>query len=125
MDLSTKFGKEIPSRNLCENRSGENSPFYEGLIPSLLRTPGCFTTRPLPVYLTTELPFVSPMWVLSKDEIGATSVSACGMLQGWGLEAWGLGLADLLLPRTQARRTECKDESLGFREHCGVRLLQE
>ena len=24
----------------------------------------------------------------------ATSVFACGMLQGWGLEGWGLGLAD-------------------------------
>ena len=29
-----------------------------------------------------------------SENRSATSVFACGMLQGWGLEGWGLGLAD-------------------------------
>ena len=29
-----------------------------------------------------------------SENRGATSVFACGMLQGWGLEGWGLGLAE-------------------------------
>ena len=38
-------------------------------ISSLLRTPSRFTIRPLPVYYATKFAFVSPFWVLSKDEI--------------------------------------------------------
>ena len=34
---------------------------------------------------------------LSKS-CSATSIFACGMLQGWGLEGWGLGLADMFMP---------------------------
>ena len=30
-----------------------------------------------------------------SENCRATSIFACGMLQGWGLEGWGLGLADL------------------------------
>ena len=29
-----------------------------------------------------------------SENCSATSVFACGMLQGWGLVGWGLGLAD-------------------------------
>ena len=29
-----------------------------------------------------------------SENCSATSVFACGMLQGWGLEVWGLGLAE-------------------------------
>ena len=29
-----------------------------------------------------------------SEDCSATSVFACGMLQGWGLEGWGLGLAE-------------------------------
>ena len=29
-----------------------------------------------------------------SENCSATSVFACGMLQGWGLEGWGLGLTD-------------------------------
>ena len=36
----------------------------------LLRTPGRFTTRPLPVYFTTKMSIVRPLSVLSKHEIG-------------------------------------------------------
>ena len=39
-------------------------------IWTLLRTPGRFTTRPLPVYFTTKMSVVRPFSVLSKDEIG-------------------------------------------------------
>ena len=34
-----------------------------------------------------------------SENCSATSVFACGMLQGWGLEGWGLGLADPRVPR--------------------------
>ena len=39
-------------------------------IWTLLRTPGRFTTRPLPVHFTTEMSVARPFSVLSKDEIG-------------------------------------------------------
>ena len=39
-------------------------------IWTLLRTPGRFTTRPLPVYFTTKMSVVRPFSVPSKDEIG-------------------------------------------------------
>ena len=39
-------------------------------IWTLLRTPGRFTTRPLPVNSTTKMSVVRPFSVLSKDEIG-------------------------------------------------------
>ena len=39
-------------------------------IWTLLRTPGRFTTRPLPVYFTTKMSVVRPFSVLSKDELG-------------------------------------------------------
>ena len=29
-----------------------------------------------------------------SENCSATSVFACGVLQGWGLEGWGLGLAE-------------------------------
>ena len=40
------------------------------------------------------------LWIRQRKKIlgkfeGATSVFACGILQGWGLEGWGLGLAEL------------------------------
>ena len=39
-------------------------------IWTLLRTPGRFTTRSLPVYFTTKMSVVRPFSVLGKDEIG-------------------------------------------------------
>ena len=30
-----------------------------------------------------------------SENCSATSVFACGMLQGWGLEGWGLGLPEI------------------------------
>ena len=40
---------------------------------TLLRTPGRFTTRPLPVHFTTKMSVVRPFSVLSKDEMGPES----------------------------------------------------
>ena len=37
----------------------------------------------------------------------ATSVFACGMLQGWGLEGWGLGLADTRGPDDPCGPSSC------------------
>ena len=42
-------------------------------IRIVLRTPGRFTTRPLPAYFTTKMSVVRPFLVLSKDEIGPHS----------------------------------------------------
>ena len=39
-------------------------------ICTLLRTPGRFTPRPLPVYFTTKMSVVRPFSVLSKHELG-------------------------------------------------------
>ena len=39
-------------------------------IWTLLRTPGRFTTRPLPVHFNTKMSVVRPFSVRSKDEIG-------------------------------------------------------
>ena len=46
------------------------SPKTRFSIWTLLRTPGRFTTRPLPVHFTTKMSVVRPFSVLSKDEIG-------------------------------------------------------
>ena len=46
------------------------TPKTRSSIWTLLRTPGRFTTRPLPVYFTTKMSVVRPFSVLSKDEIG-------------------------------------------------------
>ena len=39
-------------------------------IWTLLRTPGRFATRPLPVHFPTKMSVVRPFSVLSKDETG-------------------------------------------------------
>ena len=36
----------------------------------------------------------APSAAQHSENCSATSVFACGMSQGWGLEGWGLGLAD-------------------------------
>ena len=51
---------------------GEKTPTPKTRVSiwTLLRTPGRFTTRSLPVYFTTKMSVVRPFSVLSKDEIG-------------------------------------------------------
>ena len=58
------------SRLKLGRREKTPTPKTRVSIWTLLRTPGRFTTRPLPVYFTTKMSVVSPFSVLSKDEIG-------------------------------------------------------
>ena len=46
----------------------QNGLFYEGRISSLRRTPGRFTTRPLPVYFATKFPFVGHLGSLARTK---------------------------------------------------------
>ena len=55
---------------LIGRREKTPTPKTRVSIWTLLRTPGRFTTRPLPVYFTTKMSVVRPFWVLSKDKIG-------------------------------------------------------
>ena len=55
---------------LVGRREKTPTPKTRVSIWTLLRTPGRFTTRPLPVYFTTKMSVVRPFSVLSKDEIG-------------------------------------------------------
>ena len=41
---------------------------------------------------------VEPSAAQHSENCSAAFVFACGMLQGWGLEGWGLGLSDLCNP---------------------------
>ena len=63
-----------PGHIQCQTllEEGEKTPTPETRVSiwTLLRTPGRFTTRPLPVYLNTTISVVRPFSVLSKDEIG-------------------------------------------------------
>ena len=63
LDLALFFGR------------GEKTPTPKTRFSvwTLLRTPGRFTTRPLPVHFTTKVSVVRPFSVLSKDEIGPHS----------------------------------------------------
>ena len=54
---------------LVGRREKTPTPKTRFSIWTLLRTPGRFTTRPLPVYFTTKMSVVRPFSVLSKDEI--------------------------------------------------------
>ena len=59
--------------NYFGRREKTPTPKTRVSIWTLLRTPGRFTTRPLPVYFTTKMSVVRPFSVLSKDEIGPHS----------------------------------------------------
>ena len=46
-----------------------------------------------------------------SENCSATSVFTCGMLQGWGLEGWGLGLAEMTQnPRSQNDSAKAKGD---------------
>ena len=61
------FTKNPQRRAFFDEKFPGNS---EENLWTLLRTPGRFTTRPLPVHFTTKMSVVRPFSVLSKDEIG-------------------------------------------------------
>ena len=59
------------------------------------------------------------------ENCSATSVFSCGMLQGWGLEGWGLGLADrffLTIPELSVLK-RCVPKTLAFA--FGLRLCSK
>ena len=61
------------TRRVVENlgrREKTPTPKTSFSIWTLLRTPGRFTTRPLPVHFTRKMSVVRPFLVLSKDAIG-------------------------------------------------------
>ena len=70
--FSQNIGVGLP--RMCVHKFGrrEKTPTPKTRFSSwtLLRTPGRFTTRPLPVHFTTKMSVVRPFSVLSKDEIG-------------------------------------------------------
>ena len=57
-------------KRLIGRREKTPTPKTRFSIWTLLRTPGRFTTRPLPVYFTTKKSVARAFSVLSKDEIG-------------------------------------------------------
>ena len=63
------FSWIVPKKTIGR-REKTPTPKTRFSIWTLLRTPGRFTTRPLPVYFTTK---VSVVRLLSKDEIGPWS----------------------------------------------------
>ena len=60
----------IDLSGLIGRRETSPTPKTGFSIWTLLRPPGRFTTRPLPVHFTTKMSVVRPFSVLSKDEIG-------------------------------------------------------
>ena len=66
-------GPRIADTNFTDTRifmkKDPPPPRRESASGLLLRTPGRFTTRPLPVYFTTKMSVVRPFSVLSKDEL--------------------------------------------------------
>ena len=74
-------------RNLskCGRRDKTPTPKTRFSSWTLLRTPGRFTTRPLPVHFTTKMSVVRPFSVLSKDEIGLSKTAVVLVrLKSWG-----------------------------------------
>ena len=53
-----------------EEGKGPPPPRQDSASRPVLRTPGRFTTRPLPMYSITKMSVVRPFSVLSKDDIG-------------------------------------------------------
>ena len=63
-------GWSVGGTNKVGRREKTPTPEIRFSIWTLLRTPGRFTTRPLPVHFTTKMSVVRSFSVLSKDEIG-------------------------------------------------------
>ena len=61
---------EFRPGDIFRRREKTPTPKTRFSIWTLLRTPGHFTTRPLPVHFTTKMSVVRPFSVLSQDEVG-------------------------------------------------------
>ena len=73
LEFFVEYGWDPPSpiiQGICWKKGKTPTPKTRVSIWTLPRTPGRFTTRPLPVYSTTKMSVVRPFSVLSKDEIG-------------------------------------------------------
>ena len=75
---------------VCQLEEGKRPPPKQKTrfsIWTLLRTPGRFTTRPLPVYFTTKMSAVRPFSVLIKTKLALSktgrSLSKAEILGGW------------------------------------------
>ena len=66
--ISQRKSRDIPPK--IGRREKTPHPQDTSQHLDLLRTPGRFTTRPLPVYFATKMSVVRPFSVLSEDEIG-------------------------------------------------------
>ena len=69
-EIGEFFLESAETRLSFGRREKTPTPKTRVSIWTLLRTPGRFTTRPLPVHFTTKTSVVRPFSVLSKDEIG-------------------------------------------------------
>ena len=67
---AVKTFRKVPMRIFFGRREKTPTPKTRFSIWTSLRTPGRFTTRPLPVYFTTKMSVVRPFSVIGKDEIG-------------------------------------------------------
>ena len=77
----------------------ESAPLSCNAAFSMLQCSFSFAAAQLLVQMTSALQKSQCCSAVSAAQhsknCSATSVFACGMLQGWGLEGWGLGLADM------------------------------
>ena len=78
--------------------SGRKAPFSCNVAFSMLHCCFSLAAAQLLVKMTSALQKSQCCGVTSaaqhSENCSATSVFACGMLQGWGLEEWGLGFLD-------------------------------
>ena len=78
--------------------SGRKAPLSWNAAFSMLQWSFSFAAAQLLVQMTSTLQKSRCCSAVSaaqhSENCSATSVFACGMLQGWGLEGWGLGLAE-------------------------------
>ena len=87
----------VGARNPQE--SGRKAPLSCNAAFSMLQCSFSFAAAQLLVQMTSALQKSQCCSAVSaaqhSENCSAASVFACGMLQGWGLEGWGLGLAEL------------------------------
>ena len=78
--------------------SGRKAPLSCNAAISMLQCSFSFAAAQLLVQMTSALQKSTCCSAVSAAQhsknCSATSVFACGMLQGWGLEGWGLGLPE-------------------------------
>ena len=136
-DKLNKVGGSVPPLNPCfpecqtvaqlefhgrmfqeESSSGRRektpTPKTRVSIWTLLRTPGRFTTRPLPVHFTTNhVSVVRPFSVLSRDEIGPHSITGRFLSKAEILGCGGLFPSSNSSGSTRSSHSSVKGELCG------------